>query len=139
MFWRRRRKQAKSVATRPEGETSARAVAGSEGADTPFFSPDGQWLGMYGGGKIKKVPLGGGPTATVAQIARRARRISHETAGIVPQLNQMRVVLNVSSLRRAGEQREVQSNSRRGGGCASALKLKYAFLLTVLTGTFASA
>jgi Tol biopolymer transport system component len=54
------------IYVRAIGETGARAVAGSEGADTPFFSPDGQWLGMYGGGKIKKVPLGGGPTVTVA-------------------------------------------------------------------------
>jgi Tol biopolymer transport system component len=51
------------------GEATARAVPGTERADMPFFSPDGQWLGMYSGGKIKKVPLAGGPTVTIADTA----------------------------------------------------------------------
>ncbi len=50
-------------------EATAREVAGSEEADMPFFSPDGQWLGIYSGGKIKKVPLAGGPTVTIAKTA----------------------------------------------------------------------
>ncbi len=51
------------------GEMTARAVPGTEGADMPFFSPDGQWLGIYSGGMIKKVPLAGGPTVTIARTA----------------------------------------------------------------------
>lgn len=51
------------------GETNVREVPGTEGADMPFFSPDGQWLGMYSGEKIKKVPLAGGPTVTIASTA----------------------------------------------------------------------
>jgi serine/threonine-protein kinase len=51
------------------GEMTARAVPGTLRADMPFFSPDGQWLGMYQGGKIKKVPLAGGPTVTIAETA----------------------------------------------------------------------
>ncbi len=35
------------------GEMTARAVPGTEGARMPFFSPDGQWLGIYSGGMIK--------------------------------------------------------------------------------------
>ena len=53
------------------GEVTARAVPGTERADMPFFSPDGQWLGMYSGGKIKKVPLAGGPTVTIAETGFR--------------------------------------------------------------------
>lgn len=49
------------------GDLNARPVPGTEGADTPFFSPDGQWLGITSGGKLKKVPLAGGPTVTIAQ------------------------------------------------------------------------
>src|SRR5262249_9925524 len=49
------------------GESNARPVPGTEGADIPFFSPDGQWLGMLSGGKLKKVPLAGGPTVTIAK------------------------------------------------------------------------
>ena len=51
------------------GEASARVVPGSEGADMPFFSPDGQWLGIHSGGKIKKVPLAGGPMVTIAKTS----------------------------------------------------------------------
>jgi len=37
-------------------------VPGSEGATNPFFSPDGEWVAFFGGGKLKKVAvLGGGP------------------------------------------------------------------------------
>ncbi len=48
------------------GETAAQPIPGTEGAGLPFFSPDGQWLGMNFGQKIRKVPLAGGPTVTVA-------------------------------------------------------------------------
>ena len=48
------------------GEKTPWAVPGTERADMPFFSPDGQWLGIYSAGKIKKVPLAGGPTVTIA-------------------------------------------------------------------------
>jgi hypothetical protein len=30
-------------------------VPGTDGGSAPFFSPDGQWLGFYGDGKLKKV------------------------------------------------------------------------------------
>ena len=49
------------------GDAMAREVPGTERADMPFFSPDGQWLGIYSGGAIKKVPLAGGPTVTISQ------------------------------------------------------------------------
>jgi eukaryotic-like serine/threonine-protein kinase len=37
-----------------------RAIPGTEGANNPFFSPDGQWIGFYAGGKLKKVSVSGG-------------------------------------------------------------------------------
>ena len=57
------------IYVRGTGEMTARAVPGTEGADMPFFSSDGQWLGIYSGGMIKKVPLAGGPTVTIARTA----------------------------------------------------------------------
>ena len=51
------------------GDSTAHEVPGTERADMPFFSPDGQWLGIYSGGMIKKVPLSGGPTVTIAKTA----------------------------------------------------------------------
>jgi eukaryotic-like serine/threonine-protein kinase len=38
----------------------ARPLVGTEGANTPFFSPDGQWLGFFAGGSLKKISLNGG-------------------------------------------------------------------------------
>jgi len=38
----------------------ATAIAGTEGAYVPFFSPDGQWIGFFSQGKLKKVPADGG-------------------------------------------------------------------------------
>src|SRR5215470_9308781 len=32
----------------------------TEGAYTPFFSPDGQWVGFFAQGKLKKVAIDGG-------------------------------------------------------------------------------
>ena len=51
------------------GDAMGREVPGTERADMPFFSPDGKWLGIYSGGAIKKVPLAGGPTVTIAQTS----------------------------------------------------------------------
>ncbi|MDX2042610.1 MAG: winged helix-turn-helix domain-containing protein [Acidobacteriota bacterium] len=35
-------------------------VPGTEGGLGPFFSPDGEWIGFYGDGTLKKVAVGGG-------------------------------------------------------------------------------
>jgi serine/threonine-protein kinase len=40
----------------------AAAIAGTEDAAAPFFSPDGAWIGFFADGKLRKVALaGGGP------------------------------------------------------------------------------
>jgi len=45
---------------RPMDSLEDRPLAGTEGAANPFFSPDGQWLGFFAGGKLKKVSVSGG-------------------------------------------------------------------------------
>ncbi len=45
-----------------------RPIAGTEGASSPFFSPDGQWLGFFAGGKLKKLPLRGGAAVNLADV-----------------------------------------------------------------------
>lgn len=42
------------------------ALAGTEGAQNPFFSPDGQWVGFLIGHQIRKAALAGGVPAVVA-------------------------------------------------------------------------
>ena len=44
----------------------AQPLAGTEGALGPFFSPDGNWIAFFASGKLKKVPLAGGPVREIA-------------------------------------------------------------------------
>jgi WD40 repeat protein len=40
-------------------------LAGTEDALGPFFSPDGDWIAFFAGGKLKKVPVSGGPVVVL--------------------------------------------------------------------------
>ena len=42
-------------------------LAGTEDSENPFFSPDGEWVGFWKGGELKKVPIGGGPAIRISQ------------------------------------------------------------------------
>jgi Tol biopolymer transport system component/predicted Ser/Thr protein kinase len=42
-------------------------IAGTEGGISPFFSPDGQWLGFFAGGRLQKVPLSGGTPQIICE------------------------------------------------------------------------
>jgi eukaryotic-like serine/threonine-protein kinase len=46
---------------RPLDQLAATLIPGTEDGVGPFFSPDGQWIGYWAAGQIRKVPLGGGP------------------------------------------------------------------------------
>ena len=43
----------------------ARPLTGTDGALSPFFSPDGQWIGFFAAGKLKKVAVSGGAVLTL--------------------------------------------------------------------------
>lgn len=47
----------------------AKAISGTDGAVNPFFSPDGQRVGFFAGGKLKKVSVSGGAAVTLADVA----------------------------------------------------------------------
>jgi serine/threonine-protein kinase len=49
-------------------DLEARPIPNTEGAYSPFFSPDGHWVGFVAGDKMKKVDLLGGPAVTVADF-----------------------------------------------------------------------
>ena len=44
----------------------AKAIPGTEGASEPFFSPDGQWIGFFAQGKLRKVSVNGGSSQTLS-------------------------------------------------------------------------
>ena len=50
------------------GELGSRLLAGTEGAHSPFFSPDGLWVGFFAGGKIKKVSILGGAPIDICDV-----------------------------------------------------------------------
>jgi serine/threonine-protein kinase len=52
---------------RSMGELEFQSLPGSEGAEGPFFSPDGQWVGFFADGMLKKVSLTGGAVTTLCQ------------------------------------------------------------------------
>jgi eukaryotic-like serine/threonine-protein kinase len=54
------------ILVRQRNQLHATAISGSEGAQNPFFSPDGQHVGFVtGGGKLQIASLSGGPLTTV--------------------------------------------------------------------------
>jgi eukaryotic-like serine/threonine-protein kinase len=52
------------------------ALPGTEGADTPFLSPDGRWVAFLADGRIRRTPLDGGPVEIVADLTRDPRSVS---------------------------------------------------------------
>ncbi len=49
-------------------QLDASPIRGTEGAEFPFFSPDGQWVGFFADGKLKKVSLAGGSPVTLCDV-----------------------------------------------------------------------
>ena len=54
---------------RPLDQFEAVPIRGTESAQYPFFSPDGQWVGFFADAKLKKVSLVGGPPVTLCDAA----------------------------------------------------------------------
>jgi eukaryotic-like serine/threonine-protein kinase len=50
---------------RPIDSLEARPLSGTEGAITPFWSPDSRYIGFYADGKIRKVAVAGGPPQVI--------------------------------------------------------------------------
>ena len=46
-------------------EIDAKPLTGTDGAYGPFFSPDGEWVAFFAGGKLQKVPARGGTPVTL--------------------------------------------------------------------------
>jgi Tol biopolymer transport system component len=66
------------VAARPGSRTQlflrqldqfdAAAIAGTEGASAPFFSPDGEWVGFFAGDALQKVAMEGGAPLKICDV-----------------------------------------------------------------------
>jgi serine/threonine-protein kinase len=51
------------------GEFGATPVEGTEGAYSPFFSPDGEWLGFFSGDQLRRIPIAGGRPESLAPVS----------------------------------------------------------------------
>jgi Tol biopolymer transport system component len=52
------------------GQRVATVLSGTDGARDPFFSPDGEWIGFFADGKLKKVARDGGAAVTLCDAAK---------------------------------------------------------------------
>ena len=61
----------------------ARPIPGTETASTPFFSPDGQWVGFFSRNKMKKVSVSGGAIITLCDASGIYRGASWGSNGTI--------------------------------------------------------
>jgi serine/threonine-protein kinase len=57
---------------RDRATTQPRVVPGSAGADSPFFTADGKWIGFFANGGLFKVEAAGGAPFAMAQFSSRS-------------------------------------------------------------------
>jgi serine/threonine-protein kinase len=53
------------LATRLLAQSRVTPLAGTDDARTPFFSPNGDWIGLFADGKLKKISVQGGAPVTL--------------------------------------------------------------------------
>jgi Tol biopolymer transport system component len=58
---------AQRIWIRPIDALEAHPLAGTENAGRPFWSPDGRFLAYISDGKLRKIPVAGGPAVTIAE------------------------------------------------------------------------
>lgn len=62
---------------------TAQPFPGTEGADDPFWSPDGQFIAFFAGGKLKKIEASGGGAVETLCDARDGHRGTWNRAGVI--------------------------------------------------------
>jgi eukaryotic-like serine/threonine-protein kinase len=60
--------RAPALFRRALGGRSAELIRGTERGHSPFFSPDGQWIGFFTRDELKKVPLSGGTAVSLSNV-----------------------------------------------------------------------
>src|SRR5262249_18901269 len=73
----------KQVYLRALDSAEARALAGTERGDNPFFSPDGNWLGFVAEGELKKISVNGESPLTLASIGSSPNGASWGSQGVI--------------------------------------------------------
>ncbi len=82
---------------RPLDSLEARPIDGARGVRSPFFSPDGQWVGFMGRGLMQKVPANGGTPAKICSTQETRGAAWCEDGTIVVALNAEGALSRVSA------------------------------------------
>ena len=72
----------RQIYLRPLDLLEAKPLPGTEGANTPFFSPDGRWLGFFADGRLKKISLSGGAALSLVNTI-NANGASWSSQGVI--------------------------------------------------------
>jgi Tol biopolymer transport system component/predicted Ser/Thr protein kinase len=75
------------LATRLLDQANPTLLAGTENASDPFFSPDGQWIGFFADGKMKKISVAGGAAVNLCDAIGARGASWGEDGNIVVTLN----------------------------------------------------
>ncbi|MBI4470913.1 MAG: PD40 domain-containing protein [Acidobacteria bacterium] len=62
---------------------SARALAGTEDARNPFWSPEGRFIGFFADKKLKKIEASGGPQITLCDVQSETRGGAWNRDGVI--------------------------------------------------------
>ena len=65
------------------GDERARVLAGTEGADQPFWSPDSRSIGFFARRKVRRIPVTGGVSQTLAPAGNAPRGASWGDDGTI--------------------------------------------------------
>jgi eukaryotic-like serine/threonine-protein kinase len=120
-------------------EAAATVLEGTEGAVSPFFSPDGRWIGYRTvDGRIRKVPVDGGGSVTLAADG----DLTYQVAAWLDDGTIVYAGLNydlarVDAAGGASRPVDVRSSNRRSIMTISALPGSRGFLYTVCKGNCA--
>jgi len=96
-----------------------RPLEGTEGAQSPFFSPDGQWIGFYVGTQLKRITARGGPAQAVGFAPPTTRgQVWHSTDSVLVTPNKASGLWKVSLAEGdAGEFVSVAGDFQSNGYC----------------------
>jgi serine/threonine-protein kinase len=98
------------------GEFEGNPLNGTENAEQPFFSPDGQWIGFFSGTDMKKVSIFGGATMKLADVQSHRGGTWSEDGTIVYTPSVTSGLMRVSE---AGGEPEVMTDPKQEDGIRS--------------------
>ena len=85
------------LATRLLDQAEPTLLPGTEGGFDPFFSPDGQWIGFFASGQLKKLSVQGGAPVALCPVGNPRGATWGEDGNIVAALGQLTPLSLVSA------------------------------------------